>query len=113
MGMVQADDETREPVAGQKPEPAAPPKANRIMPWEYDRDLSMKRNEVKRLFRRIKRFRSVFTRIDKFEAVFNCFMNFVLIADVIKPPIPIMLPRSRVSSLELVPARKIPKSRIP
>jgi hypothetical protein len=31
-----------------------PPKANRLNPWEYDRALYRKRNEVERLFRRLK-----------------------------------------------------------
>ncbi len=62
-----------------------PPKANRITPWEYDRELYKKRNEVERLFRRIKRFRRVFTRFDKLDIVFTFFIHFALIVDALKP----------------------------
>ncbi len=62
-----------------------PPKANRITPWEYDRELYKKRNEVERLFRRIQRFRRVFTRFDKLDVVFIFFIHFALIVDALKP----------------------------
>ncbi len=62
-----------------------PPKANRITPWEYDRELYKKRNEVERLFRTIKRFRRVFTRFDKLDVVFTFFIHFALIVDALKP----------------------------
>ena len=65
--------------------PVVPPKANRITPWEYDRELYKKRNEVERLFRRIKRFRRVFTRFDKLDVVFTFFIHFALIVDALKP----------------------------
>ena len=50
--------------------PVVPPKKNRIDPWEYDRILYKRRNEVERFFRRIKRFRRVFTRYDKLDIAF-------------------------------------------
>jgi transposase len=31
--------------------PVVPPKSNRLHPWEYDRALYKKRNEIERLFR--------------------------------------------------------------
>jgi transposase len=34
--------------------PVVPPKSNRIDPWDYDRALYKKRNEIERLFRRLK-----------------------------------------------------------
>jgi transposase len=43
----------------------APPKSNRLDPWEYDRQLYKKRNEVERLFRRLKGFRRIFSRFEK------------------------------------------------
>ena len=46
-----------------------------LNPWEYDRELYRKRNEVERLFRR------VFTRYDKLDALFPGFIHFALIAD--------------------------------
>ena len=45
--------------------PVVPPKRNRLDPWDYDRAMYRKRNEVERLFRRLKGFRRVFSRFDK------------------------------------------------
>lgn len=39
--------------------PIVPPKKNRVDPWECDKELYKRRNEVERFFRRIKRFRRV------------------------------------------------------
>ena len=61
--------------------PVVPPKKNRINPWEYDRILYKRRNEVERFFRRIKRFRRVFTRYDKLDIVFAGFILFAMIFD--------------------------------
>ena len=61
--------------------PVVPPKKNRIDPWEYDRILYKRRNEVERFFRRIKRFRRVFTRYDKLDIVFAGFILFTMIFD--------------------------------
>jgi len=66
-------------------EPVVPPKANRVSPWNYDRVLYNKRNEVERLFRRLKRFRRVSTRFDKLDVVFTFFIYFALIIDALKP----------------------------
>ena len=38
-------------------EPVAPPKKSRLHPWQYDKELYKKRNEVERLFRRLKGYR--------------------------------------------------------
>jgi hypothetical protein len=46
-------------------EPVVPPLQTRRDPWSYDTELSERRNEIERLFGRIKRFRRVFTRYDK------------------------------------------------
>ena len=39
--------------------PVVPPKSNRKNPWSYDTQLYKQRNQVERLFRRIKRFRRI------------------------------------------------------
>ena len=44
--------------------PVVPPKSNRVHPWEYDRALYKKRNEIERLFRRLKGFRRIFSRFE-------------------------------------------------
>ncbi|MCI8480445.1 MAG: transposase, partial [Oscillibacter sp.] len=41
------------------------------------------RNQVERLFRRIKRFRRVFTRYDKLDVIFLSFVYFALIIDTL------------------------------
>ena len=61
--------------------PVVPPKKNRIDPWEYDRILYKRRNEVERFFRRIKRFRRIFTRYDKLDIAFAGFILFAMIFD--------------------------------
>jgi transposase len=40
--------------------PVVPPKSNRREPWDYDRELYKKRNQIERLFRRLKGFRRIF-----------------------------------------------------
>ena len=61
-----------------------PPKRNRIDPWEYDRERYKKRNEVGRLFRRLKGFRRIFSRFDKLDVVFVFFIHFALIIEALK-----------------------------
>ena len=61
--------------------PVVPPKKNRIDPWEYDRILYKRRNEVERFFQRIKRFRRTFTRYDKLDIIFAGFILFAMIFD--------------------------------
>ena len=51
-------DETRALAVGLGYIPVVPPKSNRKNPWDYDKQLYKQRNQVERLFRRIKRFES-------------------------------------------------------
>jgi len=53
--------------------PVVPPKINRLTPWEYDNEMYKKRNEVERLFRRLKGFRRMFSRFDKLAVIFRFF----------------------------------------
>ncbi len=62
-------------------QPVVPPKQNRLDPWEYDRILYKRRNEVERLFRRLKGFRRIFTRFEKLDVMFLGFISFALIVD--------------------------------
>ena len=62
-------------------QPVVPPKQNRLDPWEYDRILYKRRNEVERLFRRLKGFRRIFTRFEKLDVMFLAFISFALIVD--------------------------------
>ena len=61
--------------------PVVPPKTNRLDPWEYDKALYKRRNEVERLFRRLKGFRRIFSRFEKLDVMFLGFISFALIAD--------------------------------
>ncbi len=65
-------------------EPVVPPKSSRTEPWEYDRELCKRRNEVERLFRRLKGFRRVSTRYDKLDRMFLGFVVFALIFETLR-----------------------------
>ena len=74
-------DETRQSVLELGLVPCVPPKSNRIEPWEYDPALYKKRNEIERLYRRLKGFRRILSRFEKLDFVFVAFLHFVLIAE--------------------------------
>ena len=61
--------------------PVVPPKHTRVDPWDYDREMYKRRNEVERVFRRLKGYRRVFTRFDKLDAMFTAF---VVVAQIIE-----------------------------
>jgi len=84
MDRAYEDDLTRELSVKQGFTPVVPPKKNRKNPWDYDKEMYKRRNEVERLFRRIKRFRRVFTRYEKTDIMFIAFITIALIADAIK-----------------------------
>ena len=63
--------------------PVVPPKKNRRTPWEYDKVLYKRRNEIERFFLRLKRFRKVFTRYDKLDIMFSGVIFFALIVDAL------------------------------
>ncbi len=53
--------------------PVVPPLNTRVAPWEYDREMYKRRNEVERLFRRLKGFRRIFSRFEKLDVMFIAF----------------------------------------
>lgn len=65
-------------------EPVVPPHPNRVEPWQYDKALYRRRNEIERLFRRLKGFRRIFSRFDKLDAVFVAFIHFALIVEALR-----------------------------
>jgi transposase len=77
-------DETRQLALDLGFTPVVPPKINRISPWEYDRAMYRRRNEVERLFRRLKGFRRIFSRFDKLDVMFTAFINFALIIEALR-----------------------------
>ena len=64
--------------------PVVPPKSNRKEPWEYDREIYKRRNEVERYFRRLKGFRRVFTRYDKLDIMYSSFVIFAMICETLR-----------------------------
>ena len=64
--------------------PVVPPMRTRVDPWDYDRQLYKRRNEVERVFRRLKGFRRVFTRFDKLDVMFTAFVVVALIAEALR-----------------------------
>ncbi len=66
-------DATRQLVRDLGGVPGVVPKKNRRESWAYDRERDKQRNEVARLFRRLKGFRRIFTRYDKLDVVFTFF----------------------------------------
>jgi IS4 transposase len=63
--------------------PVVPPKSNRREPWDYDRELYKKRNQVERLFRRLKGLPPhLFTFRENF--VFLAFIYFAFIIEALR-----------------------------
>ncbi len=73
--------ETRRPALDLGFIPVVPPLSTRLEPWEYDRVMYKRRNEVERLFRRLKGYRRIFSRFEKLDVMFLGFISFALIAD--------------------------------
>jgi len=83
MDRAYEDNETRQLALEFNYIPVVPPKSNRLDPWQYDRDLYRKRNEIERLFRRLKGFRRIFSRFNKLDVAFLAFLNFALIVEAL------------------------------
>ncbi|MGC1297112.1 MAG: transposase, partial [Alloacidobacterium sp.] len=84
MDKAYEDNLTRQLVLDLGMIPVVPPKSNRIEPWEYDRALYKKRNEIDRLFRRLKGFRRIFSRFEKLDVIFLAFLQFALIIEALR-----------------------------
>ena len=63
--------------------PVVPPRSTRVDPWQYDREMYKRRNEIERLFRRLKGFRRIFSRFEKLDTLFLGFILFALIFDAL------------------------------
>jgi transposase len=61
--------------------PVVPPLKTRIEPWEYDRAIYKRRNEVEHLFRRLRGYRRIFSHSEKLDQTFIRFISFALIAN--------------------------------
>jgi transposase len=78
MDRAYEDGETRMLAFGWGYSPVVPPKKNRKKPWEYDKELYKQRNEVERMFRRLKGYRRIGTRYDKLDLMFSTFIYLAL-----------------------------------
>lgn len=77
-------DETRQLVLDLGMIPVVPPKSNRLNPWSYNEELYKKRNQIERLFRRLKGFRRIFSRFEKLDIVFIAFIHCALIVEALR-----------------------------
>lgn len=64
--------------------PVVPPNPNRLAAWKYDRVIYRRRNQIERLFRRLKGYRRVFCRFDKLDVLFAGFIVFALIVEALR-----------------------------
>ena len=64
--------------------PVVPPNPRRLNPWRLDKLRYRKRNEIERLFRRIKEFRRIFTRYDKLDVMYKGFVTLGLIIEALR-----------------------------
>ena len=78
------DNETRQLAFDLGFIPVDPSKSNGPEPWEYDRAMYRKRNDIERLFRRLKGFRRIFSRFEKLDVLFLGFLTFALIVEALR-----------------------------
>ena len=64
--------------------PVVPPNPQRVEPWRLKKALYRRRNEIERLFRRLKGFRRIFSRFDKLDLLFIAFIYFALIVEALR-----------------------------
>ena len=84
MDRAYEDNETRALARSLGMVPVVPAKRNRRTPWAHDRELYKRRNEIERLFRRLKGYRRVFTRFDKLDALYLGFLCLALITEALR-----------------------------
>jgi transposase len=76
--------ETRQLALDLGYEPVVPPIKTRVEPWEYNREMYRRRNEIERLFRRLKGFRRIFSRFEKLDIMFMGFIHCALIFEAFR-----------------------------
>jgi transposase len=64
--------------------PVVPPIPRRVDPWAYSKAWCRRRNEIERLFRRLKGFRRIFSRFDKLDIMFMAFLCFALVVEALR-----------------------------
>ena len=76
--------ETREACAAKSLNAVMPPKSNFRDPWPYNKNVYLYRNEIERLFHRLKNYRRIATRYDKLDASYSGFILLGMIALILK-----------------------------
>lgn len=84
MDSAYQDNATRELAHALGFVPVVPPNPQRREPWLLDKALYRRRNEVERMFRRIKAWRRILTRYDKTDVMFAAFITSALIAEAMR-----------------------------
>ena len=64
--------------------PVVPPLSTRVDPLQYSKAWYRRRNEIERLFRRLKGFRRIFSRFDKLDVMFLAFLCFALVVEALR-----------------------------
>ena len=64
--------------------PVVPPLSTRVDPWSYSKAWYRRRNEIERLFRRLKGFRRIFSRFDKLDVMFMAFLCFAPVVEALR-----------------------------
>jgi transposase len=64
--------------------PVVPPNPQRLTPWPLDRVVYRRRNQIERLFRRLKAYRRAFCRFDKLDVLFLGFVVLALIIEALR-----------------------------
>jgi transposase len=59
--------------------PVIPPKVNRVVQREYDKEIYKERNLIERFIGKIKQFRRVFSRFDKYARTYLHFIHFACV----------------------------------
>jgi transposase len=77
-------DETRQLAFELGFTPVVPPLSTRVNAWEQSKEIYKRRNEIERLFRRLKGYRRIFSRFEKLDVIFTAFIHFALIADALR-----------------------------
>ena len=84
MNSAYQDNATRDLALSLGLQPVVPPNPQRREPWDYDKQIYRKRNQIERLFRHLKAWRRVFTRYDKLDVIFAGFITIALIAEALR-----------------------------
>jgi transposase len=77
-------DETRQLALDLGFIPVVPPKCTRVEPWPYNKAWYKRRNEIERLFRRLKGFRRIISRFDKLDVMCMAFVCFALVVEALR-----------------------------